>query len=220
MLRIGPRSYDLVRAQSGFHLVLEQSPSKQVNQTWRLDAHYVPQETHPPRADGLWEYLRLTLFAHNYAIDDWRDLTGLGLDPLDEGEESAWIGSGMIENLLAGRFAHDERDFVPGDFVARRVAGYLFDCELDGVVRDEENAEEEVFLEDQIPFAGVSLHVPINAPDPIKTARAIVAREINLTECAQTRITQYDWRREEKPDARLDDAHRVSLETPWRNAVA
>lgn len=164
--------------------------------------------------------MRLTLFAHNYAIRDWRELTGLGLHPLEEDKESAWIGSGMIENLLAGRFAHDERTFIPGDFVARRVSGYLFDCELDGVVRDEEEQEKEVLLADQIPFAGVSLRVPINAPDPIKTARDIVAREINLTECAQGRITQYDWRRKEKPDARLDDAHRVSLETPWRNATA
>ncbi len=189
-------------------------------QTWRLDAHYVPQENQPPREGCVWEYLRLTIFTSNYAISDWRDLTGLGLHPLEEGQESDWIGFGQIENLLAGRFAHDERSFIPGNFVARRVAGYLFDCEVDGAVRDEKEQEEEACLEDQIPFAGVSLRVPITAPDPITTARAIVAREINLTECAQTRITQYDWRRKEKADARLDDTHHVSLETPWRNVAA
>lgn len=216
MLRVGDRLYDLVLAQSGFHVALTEGHTKQIRQDWRLDAHYIPQPTQPAREDAGWEYLRLTIFALAYSVADWRDLCGLGLDPLHEGEESVWLGTSGLENLLARWSEREERDLIPGDLTVKRTGGYLFACALEGAIRYEDGREEELLLQDEIPFASVSLRVPINAPDPIKTARAIAAREIQFTDCASAHITRHDWRRQETPDALLDNAHHVILETPWR----
>lgn len=217
MLRIGQKQYELVRAQSGFFVELFPPDPIKRTQSWRLDAHYVPCEGNPPRADGLWEYLRLTLHSEHYHLDNWRNLTGLGLDNDDE---DTWFGGADLENLLAGRFVHEEDIILPGRLEVTWVNDYLFHCEFDGTLRREDKTEEDLEFADDLPFAEVSVGVPINAADPVATALALAKRAVGLTEISGGRVTRHDWRIKEGRQGPLLDHHQVSLQTPWRQHLA
>jgi hypothetical protein len=82
MLQLGTRTYELIRAHSGFFLELDPEPFTEPRRQWRLEAHWVPSCFNDPLPDnaGL-EYLRLTVTADRYHVSDWRELTGLGLEP-------------------------------------------------------------------------------------------------------------------------------------------
>jgi hypothetical protein len=215
MLRIGQRQYELVRAQSGFHVQLFPRDFLKRTQEWRLDAHYIPTDRNTPRDDDEWEYLRLTIFSEKYHLDNWRNLTGLGLD----NDDDTWFGSADLENLLEDRFVRKSLTIVPGRLDVTMAGDYLFHCTFDGILR-RGDAEEDLEFEDDIPFAEVSLRVPINAADPVATARALAARAVGLTEISASRVTPYDWRLKEKRQGPLEDCHRVYLRTPWRHHMA
>ena len=169
MLRIGQRQYELVRSQSGFFVELFPPDLLKRTQEWRLDAHYVPADGSAPRDDNKWEYLRLTIHSEKYHLDNWRNLTGLGLD----NDDDDWFGSAGLENLLAGRFKHEEDVVIPGRLDLTMAGEYLFHCTFDGTLRRDGAEEEDLEFEDDIPFAGVSVGVPINSADPVATALAL-----------------------------------------------
>jgi hypothetical protein len=215
MLRIGQKQYELVRAQSGFHVELFPPDCLKRTQEWRLDAHYVPCDGNAPRADNKWEYLRLTLHSEKYHLDNWRNLTGLGLD----NDDDDWFGSADLENLLAGRFEHEEDLVIPGRLDVTMAGDYLFHCVFDGILR-RDDGEEDLKFEDDLPFAEVSVGVPINAADPVATALALAKRAVGLTEISGSHITRHDWRVTEKRPGPLEECHRVYLRTPWRHHLA
>ena len=222
MLRIGSRSYDLVRAHSGFFLWHGLQRHVEHLQRWRMEFHYVPSDQDPGRPDATWEYLRLSMHPHDYCLADWRDLTGFRSRSFNE-ELNPLLNWTSLENLLSKSWFHKEEldNPCPENLTIRWNEGYLFTCELDGFLRRSDDAEEEDFhLLDQIPFAEATVEVPINAADPVATARAILAREIKLSECASSRITPHDWRREKDPNAQLSPSHHVSILTPWRQQLA
>jgi hypothetical protein len=213
MLKIGSREYSLVLANSGLHVSIQSRDDILGEQRWRLDAHYIPEPFQPPLESFTWEYLRLGIWGYAYRVDDWRELGGFGFDS----DSSPWLGVSSLENLIDLYRKNEVTDILPGDLTIRRAERHLFHCEFDGVIRGADGTEQELFLCDQLPFASVSLPVPINASDPIKTARSIVARELKLTETCDERLTPYDWRRTDNlPNPKLNPAHQVTLDTPWR----
>ena len=68
---------------------------------------------------------------------------------------------------------------------------------------------------EEIPFATARVAVPLNAGDPLATARAIAAREIGLTQFARSSVDLYDPGRKVWNPTRAGK-HMVLLETPWR----
>ena len=216
MLRIGQRQYELVRSQSGFHVEIFPPDSLKRTQEWRLDAHYVPTDGNAPRDDSKWEYLRLAIFSEKYHLDNWRNLTGLGLDNDDE---DIWFGSASLENLLAGRYEDEIFTIMPGRLEVTMAGDYLFHCVFDGILRHGD-VEEDLEFEDDIPFAEVSIGVPINAADPVATALALAGRAVGLTEICGSHMTRHDWRLKEKKPGPLEDHHQVYLQTPWRRRMA
>ena len=222
MLHIGPHTYELVRVQSGFVLWIEQPdwrcPS---GQNWRLDAHFVPGDHGPSRrSDGVDEYLRLAIFPHDYSVRDWRELKGLGLEPLeDESKDVVWLGLVSVENLLAPRTAQELWHVNPGELKVRRTGDYLFTCEFDGIIKLDHREEELHFL-DEIPFAEVCQRVPVNAREPVAYAHARAMREIGPFEIADSRVTTNDWPLKKDPNARPADAHEVVLRTAWQCRTA
>ena len=151
MLRLGDNEYELVRVQSGFSVTLQSpdgDPMKR-NQVWKLVAHYAPSERrYTVRADGESEYLRVTFQSEEYAVTDWRQLSGLGLDQAGY----HWLGFVSVENLLVGRFDKEQWDVVPGWLEAEWKHDYLFHCEFDGSRKLADGTEEEMEFEDDLPF--------------------------------------------------------------------
>jgi hypothetical protein len=237
MLHIGSRSYDLVRGQSEFSLTFDSPFHPQARQHWQLDAQYVPSDDDPGRDDGHWEHLRLTIQPFIFQVRDWRDLTGFRHKGSDPDNLDPILNNTVTENLLAREFqTHEEvYDVRPDSLTVKRLNGYLFSVELTGgFLRGDR--EDELHMLDEIPFAEVMVRVPLNAADPVATARAIMAREIGLTETGPARLTRHDWRRHPSslicdennivasrglgshpsPGAPLDTSHQVVLTTPWR----
>jgi hypothetical protein len=106
-----------------------------------------------------------------------------------------------------------------------RRDGYLFTCEFDGeITPTKEDMEKdpgavpvEFRMMEEIPFATVTVAVPLNAADPLSAARGIAEREIGLKEVARSRVSLFDpTRKVWKPEK--SGKHTVTLETPWRVA--
>ena len=220
MLRMGQRSYELVRAVSHFHVTIGGRRREPGDQQWMLDAHYVPSAEDLGREDGDWEYLRLTIHPWEFKVADWRELAKLGVESQEECGADPVLFHTNIENLLARRKSRGEtcHEVTPGIFKLRHNGGYFFTCEFDGAFEDDEG-EKEFTLLDEVPFGEVTVHPPINVKDAVAAGCAIAAREIKLTEFDGSRVTPPDWRREEKADAPLDNYHHVRLRTPWRKAL-
>jgi hypothetical protein len=217
MLRIGHRSYELVRPVSHFHVTIGGRRREATDQQWMLDAHYVPSAEDHGRENGDWEYLRLTIHPFGFKVSDWRELAKFGVDLQEDGVPDPVLFHTNMENLLAhhGERRREKCHAVgPGMFKARASGGYLFTCEFDGAFEDDEG-EKEFTLLDEIPFGSVTVHPAINVKDPVAAGRAIAAREIKLTEFEGSHVTPPDWRRGEKADAPLDSYHHVTLRTPW-----
>jgi hypothetical protein len=222
MMRIGDRSFELVRGVSQFRVSIGGRKKKENEQAWMLDAHYVPSAEDYGREDGQPEYFRLTIHPFQFTVSDWRELSQLSEVHQEEHGKDPWLFHTDIENLVAKGRTSDEHLYMvaPGEFKCRHAGGYFFTCEFDGVFKDDEG-EKEFTLLDQIPFGQVMLHPAINVKDPVAAGRVIAAREIKLTEFDQTRVTPPHWRREkypEEPNAPLDSYHYVTLRTPWRQA--
>jgi len=221
MLKIGTRCYELVRAHSGFFLELDPAMQPEPMQQWRLEAHFVssPANALLPVEDDV-EYLRLTVTADRYRISDWRELTGLGLEAKDDDEEDSrtFYGEGILEYMLGPeREPLDEPPAFPlivGDMEVKRKEGYLFSCEFDATVKFDDGRREELSLEAELPFAGVSMDVPING-NAVAIALARARREIGPMEIADGRVIAHDWRLKERPEAWVDSTRRVLLRTPW-----
>ncbi|TSJ77769.1 hypothetical protein [Rariglobus hedericola] len=196
-------------------------------QQWRLETHWVTSpDNAPEQADTSPEYLRLTVTADEYRISDWRELTGLGLDEIeDEGEGGKFYGRGTLEHMLGPeRELHCEPasfGLILGAMKVCRKEGYLFSCEFDATVKLDDGKTEELALKAELPFAGVSMNVPING-NAVAIGLARAREEIGSLEIAAGQITPHDWLRKERsdPQAPLDDTRRVLLHTPWRQRLA
>jgi hypothetical protein len=219
MLRIGTNEYELVRVQSGFAVTLH-SPDVDVlkrNQVWELVAHYAPHENrYTLRADGEPEFLRVVLQSEEYAVKDWRKLSGLGLD--QEGDH--WFGHAWIENLLVGHYDKEQWSLVPGWLDVELKHDYLFHCEFDGSRKLADGTEEDMEFKDDLPFKEVTAYAPINTADPVAAARAMAARTVGLTEFAESRVQPYDPQRKSHLSIRVNTHHIVTLQTPWRQHLA
>ena len=223
MLQIGERCYQLVRAQSGFHVTVDATETGMWRQTWRFDAHYVPADVDPgPRPEAGREYWRLAINPMNLAVADWRQLAEY--NAREDGGEGFHPFSASLENLLH-EWNDDKgvRTIFPGEFRVLRRDGYLFACEFDGEIKaavsDAEAIVGEFGLLEEVPFATVTVRVPINAADPVASARAIAAREIGLTSIGRTHVQPYDPARKRHSRFLGTDKHSVLLETPWRSEV-
>ncbi|HEY3663365.1 MAG TPA: hypothetical protein VGL24_09465, partial [Chthoniobacterales bacterium] len=192
MLTLGSRSFRLVRPQSGFHVTLGDRQDLAVgDQWWRFEAHYVPaDDDRGPGPVDTWEYWRLMISPMLFQTNDWRLLTEYAIsEPADFP-----FPAGSAENLLGGGGSRaDALMLRPGELRVLRRDGFLFTCEFEGEIdlpAGHEGGEEpvEFRLLDEIPFAGVSVHVPVNSADPVKAARALAAREIGLGETARFHV--------------------------------
>jgi hypothetical protein len=221
MLQIGSRSYQLVRAHSGFGVVVDDAdlgfPGKQA---WRFEAHYVPGDEDPgPPLEAPWEYWRLMINPMNFVLSDWRELADPALWDWEKDAEPFYPMCVTIENLLPdGMRGAAERTVRPGHFRVIRREGFLFTCEFDGeiVAKEGEEVAGEFRLLDEFPFFEAAVHVPINAADPIVAARAMAAREIALTESARTFLKRFDPERGRLPRILGPGRHSVTIETAWR----
>jgi hypothetical protein len=108
---------------------------------------------------------------------------------------------------------------IPGRLDVTRLNDYLFHCTFDSFVR-RDGKEIDLEFEDDIPFAEVSLEVPINAADPVKTALALASRAVGLTEISGGHVVRHDWRLKENKQGPVLDCHNVHLQTPWRHHLA
>jgi hypothetical protein len=220
MLRIGTNQYELVRLHSGFSVTINPKADDVLHreQVWELETHYLPADAdYTPRADGTLEYLKLTLYSEEYAVKDWRKLSGLGLDT----ESKTWFGHAWLENLLGGcRHAEESWNIIPGWLEVERTEEYLFHCTFDGEIERDNGGKEDVEFEDDIPFRELLVRVPINAADPVATAQAMSARTVGLNEFAASRTQRYDPERKSFARAKINTHHLVTLETPWRHHPA
>ena len=221
MLQIGTRLYQPIPAQSGIHIALDPVMRGHCQQEWWLDAHFVPaDEDFGTWAMTPWEHWCFALHPLGFRIlKDWRDLARGSYFEGEEGETGA--GWPSIENLIATTRGGGQRMEVQfTDFSIIRREGYLFTIEADGDVAPAKDSKEgaptgDFRLRMEIPFASATVEVPLNAGDPLSTARAICAREIQLTEFARTDVRLFDPERKVwKPER--SGKHTVTLETPWR----
>ena len=220
MLRIGQRSYELVRGASQILVSIGGRRRKADEQQWMIDAHYVPSAEDPGGGDGDdWEYLRLTIHPFGFRIPDWRELTKLRVECLEDPPADFILLHVNLENLLAGYPHHRDsaQTVAPGDLKLRRSGGYHFIWEFDGEYKTEDGVQELTVL-DELPFGQATVYPSVNVKDPVVAGRAIAAREIKLTEMAGSHVLGPDWRREKETAAPLDSYHHVTLRTPWRNA--
>lgn len=219
MLRLGNNEYELVRVHSGFSVTLF-PPGEDVMkrlQKWELVACYVPRDDrYTLRADGEREYLRLIFQSEEYAVSDWRNLSGLNLDKPD----TEWFGWSCMENLLVGLSEKESWSIVPGWLEVEPVRDYLFHCEFNGYRKFKDGADEAMEFKDDLPFAEATAYVPINAADPEATARAMAARTVRLTEFAGSKIRRYDPTQKSWLNIHINTHHRVTLQTPWRRQLA
>lgn len=224
MLQIGERTYDLVRNQSGFHLILDPGETSDFwQQRWSFDAHYIPSDTDPgPPPEAPWEYLRLSIQPLWLNLKDWRDLTTY--NPTDYNVGGFYPASVTLENLLiSSHLQGSNRPIDPGEFLIIQRNGYLFTCEFEGEIdleTPEGTKEEHLQLRDEIPFATITVRVPINSADPVTAARAIAARELTFAEIARTHLTPYDSATAIRSRTLGRDKHNVLLETPWRSQAS
>ncbi len=225
MLTLGTRTYELVRAHSGFFVELDPEWAIDPGQQWRLATHWVTGPGNlPVSADNEPDYLRLTVTAHRYRLTDWRELTGLGLDELDDEHEGIpFYGECTLEYMMGTeRKPYREPpsfDLILGDMKVRRMEGYLFSCEFDGTVKFDEGRMEDFFFKTEVPFAGVSMRVPING-NAVAAGHARATREIGPLEIVSGQVTPHDWWCKGRPEATPEDTRRVFLHTPWRQRLA
>ena len=215
MLRIGVNEYELVRANSGFTVSVQEKNADVLarEQVWKLEAHYVPRENqYTPRPDGTLEYLVVTLQSEEYAVQDWQKLSGLGL----VAEAETWFGHAFVENLLVGRYEQESWKVIPAWLEVQMLQDYLFHCEFHGYRELDDGTEEEMEFEDDIPFSEAAVYVPVNAPNPVAAAQAMARRVVGLTEFAGNRVLHYDPKRSTFLGIRLNTHHLVTLQTPWR----
>jgi hypothetical protein len=219
MLRLGSNQYELVRVHSGFSVTLL-PPGEDFmkrDQVWELEACYIPSEhTYTPRADGELEYLKVAFRCEDYAVKDWRQLSGFGLDT----DTDKFLVFASVENALLGRFEKESWGVIPGWLEVERTNGYLFHCTFNGFRKLPDGTEEEMEFTDEIPFSEATAYVPINAADPEATAKTMAARAVGLTEGAVTKIHRYDPQKKSYLGIRINTHHRVTLRTPWRQQLA
>jgi len=216
MLRIGQNHYQLVGVYSGFSVELCAKAEDVLGreQVWDLDLHYVPADRYTPRADGELEYLVLTIRSEEYAVADWRKLSGFDLD----NDDDHWMGSVALENKMVGRYEQESWKVLLGWLEAERVRDYFFRCRFDGSRILADGTEEEMEFEEELPFREVVAYVPLNAADPVAVARKMAARMVGLQEIAGSRVQPYDPKKETYFDIRINSHHRVTLITPWQGS--
>ncbi len=225
MLHIGPRKYHFVFSQSGFRVFLDPNEYPHRRQIWRLDAHFVPDEEDvAPKIFANKEHWEFTVMPVDFLITtDWRNLAQG--DYLDKEERFPAIFLPSIENLIPNYSVRNkEQEVTLDEFKMSKRNGYLFTCEIKGEIHPlKENPEagtQGMFqLLEEIPLVGVTVSVPLNAADPVATARGIASREIGLKEVARTEVDLYEPNLNPQAWRARDGVHRVTLETPWRKVA-
>ncbi|MEO6787222.1 MAG: hypothetical protein ABI318_13910 [Chthoniobacteraceae bacterium] len=222
MLQIGSRIYQPVLTPSGFHVSLDPVEQGLWRHVWRLDAHFVPaDEDYGSGADAHWEYWRFFVNPlGSFTTRDWRELVRDTFLENEAGHRELCLAS--LENLINPYYTgKQEMEVLLGELRVIRRDGYLFTVEADGEVERGKDHDERVPYGDfrlraEIPFASVTVEVPLNAGDPLAAAKAIAAREIQLTEFGRTDVLLYDpaIRRTWRPER--SGKHTVTLEVPWR----
>jgi hypothetical protein len=156
------------------------------------------------------ELLRLRLYLNRSSEDDHE-------------ESRVFYGEGVLEYLMGeGCKWHDETlsfPLVVGDMVVKRKGGYVFSCEFDATVKFPDGRRVELVLEDELPFVGVSMNVPING-NAVAIGHARAKREIGPLEVTHGEVIAHDWQRKNRPDAPVNDFRHVRLHTPWRQSLA
>lgn len=215
MLRIGQNEYELVFMHSGF-TVFVYPPKESVldrEQLWILELHYVPSApNYTPREDGKIEYLKVFFRAEKYAVNDWRQLSGFGLD----GENDDTMVMAHVQNLLFDGHKEEIWDLGNAWLEVEQKQDYLFHCEFDGSLVRADGTEVEMTFKDDVPFREAIVHVPLNAANPVNTAHAMVARNFKLTESAGNKVYPYDPTRPTWQNIHINSHHTVHLTTPWR----
>jgi hypothetical protein len=182
----------------------------------RLEAHFVPDDDGPAPWEE-WEYLRLCINPLGFLeLKDWQDLQHTSLLD-DDGCSTAMITAG-IENILhLGGPHHPFLGLELDEFRILKRNGHLFTIEMDGAVHPPSGDKEpgmptgDFRLLDEVPFASVSVAVPLNAADPLAAAKGIAQRELGVKGFARTKVKLYDPNR---PEGRRRPAvhHNVTLE--------
>ncbi len=228
MLHIGQRKYQFVLSQSGFRVFLDPNEYPHRRQIWRLDAHYVPDEEDVALkifADR--EHWEFTVMPVDFLITtDWRNLAQG--DYLDKEERFPPFFMPSFENLIPHRYSKNKvQSAVLDEFKVSKRDGCFFTCEIKGEVMalsgeveaGMQGTQGDFQLLEEIPLLGVSVSVPLNAADPVATARGIAAREIGLREVARTEVDLYEPNPNPQAWRARDGVHTVRLETPWRKVA-
>ena len=222
MLHIGSRIYQPVLTTSGFHVMLDPIERGLWNHVWRLDAHFVPaEEDFGSGARARWEYWRFFVNPlGSFTTKDWRELVRESFLISDEGHDELCFAD--MENIINPMWSGGKQEpgVRLGELRVIRRDGYLFTVEADGEIVCGKDDPEHVPTGDfrlraEIPFASATVEVPLNAGDPLTAAKAIAAREIQLTEFGRTDVTLFDPARKVWKPAR-SGKHTVTLEVPWR----
>jgi hypothetical protein len=223
MLRIGSRVFELVRNQSGLHATLDPHAAAHERQQWRIEAHWVPADEDPgadwtDSAGGGWEYGRLAVNPiMGFAVSHWHELDKAVL--LDAGGEVTNLGFASWQNLIhLGSGENPVQDVVIGGLRIIQRDGYLLTLEIDGEISPVEDStvHGDFSAMIELPFATVTVAVPLNAADPLATAQGIARRELGLTTCARSHVRRYDPERPTSLKPHRNSKHRVMLELPWR----
>jgi len=223
MLRIGPRIYELVRNQSGLHVSLDPHAAPHERQQWRIEAHWVPAAEDPgaewDAESGLdWEYGRLSVNPiMGFEISHWHELDKATL--LDADSEVPNLCFATWQNLIhLGTGQNDVQDVTLGSLRVIQRDGCLLTLEIDGEFAPaaDSSLHGDFSAMIELPFATLTVAVPINAADPLATAQGIAKRELGLDHFGRHRIRLFDPERPTSLKPHRNGKHSVSLETAWR----
>jgi hypothetical protein len=215
MLKIGTNEYEGVDWQSTLSVSLF-PPGEGVigrQQLWELETNFCPfgGDYRPLIADTD-EILKLWIRAENHHVADWNQLTGLGV--ADETKPGFTLAS--LSNLLNEDRHEREFDISVDELTLEQNEGFIFSVEIDGTHTRPDGTEEELHVLEIVTFKKVVAYVPLNAADPVATAKAMAKQQINLTEFASHRIIPYDPQRASSLISHINSHHKVILETAWR----
>lgn len=223
MLRIGPRVFDLVRTQSGFHVTLDPQGAPRERQQWRVEAHFVPAEDDPGEdwagdAYGAWEYWRLCVnLIMGFSVSHWHDLERASF--MEDADGTEILCFPTWQNLIhLGASENQAQEVALGELRSIKREGLLFTVELDGEIlaKKGETVHGDFSTMIELPLATARIAVPLNATDPLATAKAIAKRELGLTSFSRHRLRLHDPERPLSLKPHRNSKHWVTLETAWR----
>lgn len=220
VLRIGNNRYQIVEMNSSLSVSLyppgESAFSRQ--QVWELDAHFVPADTgYTPPSDDQPEYFQLWMRAENYQVKDFRKISNFGLH--DESDNPLLLAT--LHNRLAGNpseelaFSLDEFTLQQSERLDDTDTEFLFDLHVKGVRRLPDGSELQLAVDTILPFKRITAYVPLNAPDPVKAAKAMAKKLLKLDQFAGSRVTPYNPAHYTSLISHINSHHVVTLQTPW-----